>query len=133
MAELVQLTVPDIGDFHDVPVIEVLVNAGDRIDKDAPLVTLESEKAAMEVPASSAGIAARYSARGSSLPRVGSGMASSAEAALDWASCSATIAPGPAPPAPGDSAASVSAPQPVQWLVDVFKGAMKESHEVPSR
>ena len=48
MAELVQLKVPDIGDFHDVPVIEVLVSAGDRIDKDAPLVTLESEKAAME-------------------------------------------------------------------------------------
>jgi pyruvate dehydrogenase E2 component (dihydrolipoamide acetyltransferase) len=63
MAELVQLKVPDIGDFHDVPVIEVLVSAGDRIDKDAPLVTLESEKAAMEVPATSGGIVREISVK----------------------------------------------------------------------
>jgi pyruvate dehydrogenase E2 component (dihydrolipoamide acetyltransferase) len=63
MAELVQLKVPDIGDFHDVPIIEVLVSAGDRIDKDAPLVTLESEKAAMEVPATSGGIVREISVK----------------------------------------------------------------------
>ncbi|MBV9103740.1 MAG: dihydrolipoamide acetyltransferase, partial [Candidatus Eremiobacteraeota bacterium] len=55
MSAVIDLVVPDIGDFHDVPVIEVLVKPGDRIDKDAPLVTLESEKATMEVPASSGG------------------------------------------------------------------------------
>ncbi|MBV9737723.1 MAG: dihydrolipoyllysine-residue acetyltransferase [Candidatus Eremiobacteraeota bacterium] len=48
--------VPDIGDFKDVPVIEVLVKPGDRINKEDPLITLESEKATMEVPAPAEGV-----------------------------------------------------------------------------
>jgi pyruvate dehydrogenase E2 component (dihydrolipoamide acetyltransferase) len=52
----VEVTVPDIGDYQQVPVIEVLVKDGDRVDKDAPLIVLESEKATMEVPAPAAGI-----------------------------------------------------------------------------
>ncbi|WHZ19415.1 MAG: Dihydrolipoamide dehydrogenase of pyruvate dehydrogenase complex [Rhodanobacteraceae bacterium] len=56
MANTIELKVPDIGDFHDVPVIEVLVKPGDRVAKDQGLVTLESAKATMEVPASAAGI-----------------------------------------------------------------------------
>ncbi|HZT12568.1 MAG TPA: biotin/lipoyl-containing protein, partial [Candidatus Baltobacteraceae bacterium] len=55
-AQTIELLVPDIGDFKDVPVIEVLIKPGDRIEKDAPLITLESEKATMEVPSSAAGI-----------------------------------------------------------------------------
>ncbi len=51
----VDLKVPDLGGFSDIPVIEVLVNAGDAVKKDDPLVTLESDKATMEVPASAAG------------------------------------------------------------------------------
>ncbi len=51
----VDLKVPDLGGFSDIPVIEVLVNPGDTIKKDDPLVTLESDKATMEVPASTAG------------------------------------------------------------------------------
>lgn len=47
--------VPDIGDFDDVPVIEILVKDGDTVEKDAPLITLESEKATMEVPSPAAG------------------------------------------------------------------------------
>ncbi len=53
--ETIELKVPDLGDFKDVPVIEVLVKPGDRIEKEAPLVTLESEKASMDVPASAGG------------------------------------------------------------------------------
>jgi pyruvate dehydrogenase E2 component (dihydrolipoamide acetyltransferase) len=53
--QIVELRVPDIGDFKDVPVIEVLVKPGDAIAKDASIVTLESEKASMEVPASTGG------------------------------------------------------------------------------
>src|SRR5690606_125997 len=49
-------TVPDIGDFDGVPVIEVLVAAGDTVEKDQGLVTLESDKATMEVPAPFAGV-----------------------------------------------------------------------------
>src|SRR5947207_1423151 len=50
MATLVKVEVPDIGDFKDVPVIEVLVKVGDAIKTETPLVTLESDKAPMDVP-----------------------------------------------------------------------------------
>lgn len=49
------LVVPDLGDFKDVPIIDVLVKVGDTIEVDAPLVTLETEKASMDVPAAAAG------------------------------------------------------------------------------
>ncbi len=52
----VELTVPDLGGFNDIPVIEVLVAPGETVAKDAPLVTLESDKATMEVPASAGGV-----------------------------------------------------------------------------
>ena len=53
---MAQVTVPDIGDFADVPVIEILVAPGDVVAAEQPLVTLESDKATMEVPAPFAGI-----------------------------------------------------------------------------
>ncbi|MDI3262026.1 MAG: dihydrolipoyl dehydrogenase [Fulvimonas sp.] len=56
MANTLELKVPDIGGYKDVPVIEVLVKPGDRVEKDQGLVTLESDKATMEVPASAAGV-----------------------------------------------------------------------------
>src|SRR5258708_10558604 len=52
----IEIKVPDIGDFKDVPVIELLVKPGDTIGKEDPLVTLESDKATMEVPSTHAGI-----------------------------------------------------------------------------
>jgi len=52
---VIEVKVPDIGDFKNIPVIEVLVKAGDSVAKEAPLVTLESDKASMEVPAPAAG------------------------------------------------------------------------------
>src|SRR6188508_2493919 len=51
----VEVKVPDIGDFKDVPVIEVLVKPGDTIRAEDSLVTLESDKATMDVPAPAAG------------------------------------------------------------------------------
>ena len=50
------VTVPDLGDFTQVPVIELLVAVGDAVVKDQPLITLESDKATMEIPAPSAGV-----------------------------------------------------------------------------
>ncbi|NJO56494.1 MAG: dihydrolipoyl dehydrogenase, partial [Rhodospirillales bacterium] len=47
--------IPDIGDFKDVPVIEVHVKPGDTVAAEDPIVTLESDKATMEVPAPAAG------------------------------------------------------------------------------
>ncbi len=56
MSQFVEVKVPDIGDFKDVPVIEVAVKAGDRVAVDDVLLTLESDKATMDVPSSAAGI-----------------------------------------------------------------------------
>ena len=55
-AAAVEIKVPDIGDYKDVPVIEVLVKAGDRIEKEQSIVVLESDKATMDVPSSHAGV-----------------------------------------------------------------------------
>ncbi|HJT98418.1 MAG TPA: dihydrolipoyl dehydrogenase [Rhodanobacteraceae bacterium] len=56
MANTIEVKVPDIGNYSDVPVIEVLVKPGDTVAKDQGLVTLESDKATMEVPSSVAGV-----------------------------------------------------------------------------
>ena len=56
MTRVVPQLVPDLGEFRDVEVIDVLVKAGDRIDVESPLITLETDKATMDVPATSAGV-----------------------------------------------------------------------------
>ena len=56
MSNLIEVKVPDIGDFDEVDVIEVLVAEGDRIEVDQSLITVESDKASMEIPSSAAGI-----------------------------------------------------------------------------
>ncbi|MGD9520893.1 MAG: biotin/lipoyl-containing protein, partial [Tepidiphilus sp.] len=53
---LIEVKVPDIGDYHDVPVIEVLVKPGDVLAPEDPICTLESDKATMDVPCPVAGI-----------------------------------------------------------------------------
>ncbi len=50
-SDAVAVEVPDIGDFEDVPIIEILVSPGDTVAADDPLLTLESDKATMDVPA----------------------------------------------------------------------------------
>jgi dihydrolipoamide dehydrogenase len=59
----VDVTIPDIGDFKDVPIIEVHVAAGDKVEKDAPLVTLESDKATTDIPAPTAGTVSQLVAK----------------------------------------------------------------------
>ena len=56
MAQAQEARVPDIGDYSDVPVIEVLVSVGDTVQKDQGLITLESDKATLEVPAAFGGV-----------------------------------------------------------------------------
>ncbi len=56
MSQSIEVRVPDLGDFAEVEVIEVLVKAGDRIEVETPLITLETEKATMDVPSSAAGV-----------------------------------------------------------------------------
>lgn len=55
MADLVELKVPDIGDFEEVEIIEVLVEAGDTLEKEQEVITIESDKAMMEIPSDVAG------------------------------------------------------------------------------
>jgi pyruvate/2-oxoglutarate dehydrogenase complex dihydrolipoamide acyltransferase (E2) component len=56
MASLIDIKIPDIGDFHDVDVVEVMVKPGDHVGMDDSLITIESDKATMEIPSPQAGI-----------------------------------------------------------------------------
>ena len=51
-----EIRLPDIGDFKDVPIIEILIAPGQSVQKDAPILTLESDKATMDVPAPEDGV-----------------------------------------------------------------------------
>ena len=56
MSQIIEIKVPDIGDYKDVPVIEVLVKVGDSVEKEQSIVVLESDKATMDVPSSHSGV-----------------------------------------------------------------------------
>lgn len=60
---MIEVKVPDIGDFKDVPVIAVLVKPGDKVEKEQAIVTLESEKATLDVPAPEAGVVAQIAVK----------------------------------------------------------------------
>jgi dihydrolipoamide dehydrogenase len=108
-----EVRVPDIGDFADVPVIEIHVSAGDEVAVEDPLVTLESDKATMDVPAPFAGVVKQL--RVSIGDRVSEGSvllvlepdraeARESDGAPAGAS-DATVVQGPAPPPPSDDGA----------------------------
>jgi pyruvate dehydrogenase E2 component (dihydrolipoyllysine-residue acetyltransferase) len=113
---LAEIKVPDIGGFTDVPVIEVLVAAGDVIEKDAPLVSLESDKATMEVPSTIAGTVKEIKVKVGDKVSEGSVLIS-----VETADTAAAAAPAPAPaaapqsapaPAPAAAAAPAAVPAP---------------------
>ncbi len=56
MTQLIEIKVPDVGDFKDIPIIELLVKPGDTVEKETPLITLETDKATVEIPAPQAGV-----------------------------------------------------------------------------
>ena len=56
MSNVLEVKVPDIGDYHDVPITEVLVKAGDSVAAEDPLITVESDKATLDIPAPAAGV-----------------------------------------------------------------------------
>jgi dihydrolipoyl dehydrogenase len=104
----IDLLVPDLGNFHDVSVVDVLVKAGDTIEVDAPLVTLETDKASMDVPATAAGrIAEVLLKRGDKVSK------GSVIARVDGHSQGgAAVAPAPADAAPAAPAAPAAKPEP---------------------
>jgi len=120
---LIEVKVPDIGDFKDVPVIEVLVKPGDAVKKDDSLITLESDKATMEVPAPSSGTVKEIRVKVGD--KVSEGVAiltmeGAADAAKTPAAKGASLpAPAPAPaasaaPAAKPAAAPAPAPAPAK-------------------
>jgi pyruvate dehydrogenase E2 component (dihydrolipoamide acetyltransferase) len=118
---IVELKVPDIGDMHDVSVIEVLVKPGDTVKAEQSLITLESDKASMEVPATQGGVIKELKvalgdkvSEGSVIALIeAAGAAVVAPAAPAVAVAPAPTAPAPvAPAAPAASAPAASAPAP---------------------
>ncbi|HTX03672.1 MAG TPA: dihydrolipoyllysine-residue acetyltransferase [Candidatus Acidoferrales bacterium] len=97
MASAVEIKIPNIGDFKDVPVIDVLVKAGDKVEVDSPLVTVESEKASMDIPSPSAGVVESVSVKvgdkvseGSTIVRLASGNGAAAAPAQPAAATQST-------------------------------------------
>ena len=120
MTNLIEVRVPDIGDYKDVEVIEVAVQAGDTVAVDATLITLETEKATMDVPSTAAGVIRELKVgRGSRVSQgdviaVVEGAAEAQAAPQPAAQSSLPPAPQPSPqPAPAKaSGAERPAPQP---------------------
>ncbi len=102
----IEVKVPDIGDFTDVPVIEVLVKAGDAINAEDALVTLESDKATMDVPAPVAGVVRAVQVKVGDRVKEGSVILT-----LDAAAGAAAPSPQPSP-ASGRGSAPAAAPSP---------------------
>ncbi len=94
MAQQVEVKVPDIGDFKDVEVIEVLVKPGDAIAKEQSLVTVESDKASMEIPSSAAGIVKQL------MVKLGDKVSKDSPLLVLDSDAKAAPAPTPAAPAP---------------------------------
>ena len=104
-----EIQVPDIGDFKNVEVIDVLVKAGDRVEVDTPLLTLETEKATMDVPAPVAGVIEKLLVKKGD--RVSAGTAVATVQGAGAAPAAAKPAP-IAPPATAPAAAQPAVPAP---------------------
>lgn len=116
---LIQITVPDLGDFKTVDVVDVLVKVGDVVERDSPLATLETEKATMDVPATAAGRVTRVLIQKGEKVSAGTPVVEvDADAAASATEAVASPAPAPAaptpppPPPPKPPAARIETPLP---------------------
>ena len=108
----VNVMVPDIGDFKDVAVIEVFVKPGDNITVEQSLITVESDKASMEIPSSHAGVLKELKVRVGDTVNIGDLLAVLEGAAGAAAPASEPAAAPAAAPAPAAAAAAAAAPAP---------------------
>ena len=117
----IEIKVPDIGDVKDVAVIELLVKVGDTVTLEQSLVTVESDKASMEIPSSAAGVVTRIKVKVGDVVNEGDVLLSIEPSSLPLSSASAPAST-PTPPKP----ASISpAPQPAPSLREgVIQGAV---------
>ena len=137
-----EVLVPDIGDFKDVPVIEVLVKPGDAIKAEDSLVTLESDKATMEVPAPFAGVVKELKikvgdkvSQGALILMVETAEGAPAAAKPASAASAPASASVAAPSAPPPAAAPASAPAattPAATLTSVDEAGFAHAHASPS-
>ena len=122
MSQIIEVKVPDIGDFHDVPVIELLVEPGATVQAEDPLLTLESDKATIDVPSPVGGVLKEFTVKvgdkiseGSLIARIEgaatAGAAAPAAKAAPVAQAAAPAAPISLPPV---SPAPAPAPAPIQ-------------------
>ncbi|HEY1997545.1 dihydrolipoyllysine-residue acetyltransferase [Paraburkholderia sp.] len=132
-----EVKVPDIGDYKDIPVIEIAVKAGDRVEKEQSLVTLESDKATMDVPSSAAGIVKEVKVKvgdtvseGSVIVLIEAEGAAAAPAPAAAPQALEKPSDAPATPSPAPAAPSALAQAPV--IPAGEGGARKASHASPS-
>jgi dihydrolipoamide dehydrogenase len=118
------ILVPDIGDYDDVPVIEVLVKVGDRIEKEQPLLVLESDKATMEVPADAAGTITSIAVKVDDKVKKGTVIA---EIELEAGAAPKPTAPAASVPTSSPSPQPNAAPMAVSNAASTFQG--KVDHE----
>jgi pyruvate dehydrogenase E2 component (dihydrolipoamide acetyltransferase) len=101
MSQMIEIKVPDIGDYQDVPVIEILVKVGDKVEKEQSIVVLESDKATMDVPSSHSGVVKEIKVKVGDNLSEGSAVIILEEDAADAANTSApasvSAAPAPSP------------------------------------
>jgi dihydrolipoamide dehydrogenase len=135
----VDLLVPDLGNFHDIAVVDVLVKAGDAIDLDAPLVTLETDKASMDVPATVAGKVAEVLVRrgdkvskGSLIARVDTDSPAASETAAGVAQPATAETAAPAARAPAPVPAPAAQPQASGDTVRMLLPDLKAPPQAPA-
>ena len=145
MSQTIEIKVPDIGNYHDVDVIEVLVQPGQQIGKDSALLTLETDKATMEVPSSHAGVVKEVRikvgdkvSQGNVVCLLEVSEAGAADVAATPAPAAAVVAAAPAPvatpPAPPAAATATPAvaPAPVSAPAKVDEASFRIAHASPS-
>ncbi|PRY07593.1 dihydrolipoyllysine-residue acetyltransferase [Paraburkholderia sp. BL25I1N1] len=126
MSQAIEVKVPDIGDYKDIPVIEVLVKAGDTVEKEQSLVTLESDKATMDVPSSAAGVVKEVKVK------VGDNVSEGSLIVVLEGAEGGAAAPAPAPAAaPAPSAAPSAAPAAAPAPAPAASGGGLQEVKVP--
>ncbi|AOK46623.1 dihydrolipoamide acetyltransferase [Burkholderia sp. MSMB617WGS] len=132
----VDVKVPDIGDYKDVPVIEISVKVGDTVEAEQSLVTLESDKATMDVPSPTAGVVKAIKVKVGDAVSKGSLIvvleAAGGAAAPQAAHAQAAPAPAQAASAPAPAAAPAPRAAPAAALAPAASGEYRASHASPS-
>jgi pyruvate dehydrogenase E2 component (dihydrolipoamide acetyltransferase) len=129
MSQLIEIKVPDIGDYKDVPVIEVHIKPGDTIEKEQSLVTLESDKATMDVPSSHSGVVKEVKVKVGDSISEGSVvlLLEGSEAPINTAANTATNTP-----APTQAPAPIKAPAPTPTPVAPIPIALPVPTQAPA-